>query len=223
VQADTIVPELGNPQDINRYTYVRNNPLGYSDPSGNSPLDPLAQLVDETLDRFLPPLAAQSFVGNYEWKNPSDNDFFEYFVNGQGDEASIVTMNCWETVLFSAYKTNRIEKDWIKDFYDTAVKASDPTASIWDQLGASTAQSISDYSTAENGDLIFFTPVTSSGTQPYPAHVALSLGSGEVISLWYGPNNDDSVQKTTIAELVDMMKNGSGFADVNVSAGHPFW
>jgi hypothetical protein len=34
VQADTIVPEPGNPQALNRYSYVYNNPLRYVDPSG---------------------------------------------------------------------------------------------------------------------------------------------------------------------------------------------
>jgi RHS repeat-associated protein len=34
VQADTIVPNPTNPQDLNRYAYVRNNPLRYADPSG---------------------------------------------------------------------------------------------------------------------------------------------------------------------------------------------
>ena len=35
VQADTIVPEPGNPQALNRYAYVYNNPLRYTDPSGH--------------------------------------------------------------------------------------------------------------------------------------------------------------------------------------------
>jgi len=35
VQADTIVPELRNPQALNRYSYVYNNPLKYVDPSGH--------------------------------------------------------------------------------------------------------------------------------------------------------------------------------------------
>ncbi|MBC7250366.1 MAG: hypothetical protein H5T62_08770 [Anaerolineae bacterium] len=34
VSADTVVPNPGNPQDLNRYAYVRNNPLRYTDPSG---------------------------------------------------------------------------------------------------------------------------------------------------------------------------------------------
>jgi RHS repeat-associated protein len=40
VQADTIVPNPANPQDLNRYAYVRNNPLSYVDPSGQAPCGP---------------------------------------------------------------------------------------------------------------------------------------------------------------------------------------
>jgi RHS repeat-associated protein len=35
ISADTIVPEPGNPQDLNRYSYVRNSPLNLVDPSGH--------------------------------------------------------------------------------------------------------------------------------------------------------------------------------------------
>ena len=35
VQPDTIVPDPGNPQDLNRYSYVRNNPLKYTDSTGH--------------------------------------------------------------------------------------------------------------------------------------------------------------------------------------------
>ena len=37
VQPDTIVPEPGNPQALNRYSYVLNNPLKYTDPTGHNP------------------------------------------------------------------------------------------------------------------------------------------------------------------------------------------
>ncbi|MEM4326371.1 MAG: RHS repeat-associated core domain-containing protein, partial [Candidatus Pacearchaeota archaeon] len=35
ISPDPIVPEPGNPQSLNRYAYVMNNPLRYVDPSGN--------------------------------------------------------------------------------------------------------------------------------------------------------------------------------------------
>ncbi len=35
IQADTIVPDSMNPQTINKYTYVLNNPVNYTDPSGH--------------------------------------------------------------------------------------------------------------------------------------------------------------------------------------------
>ena len=35
VQADTIVPQPGNPGSLNRYSYTQNNPLRYTDPSGH--------------------------------------------------------------------------------------------------------------------------------------------------------------------------------------------
>jgi len=35
LQADTLVPQPGNPQSLNRYAYTLNNPLRYTDPSGH--------------------------------------------------------------------------------------------------------------------------------------------------------------------------------------------
>lgn len=35
VSPDTIVPDAGDSQDYNRYTYVRNNPIKYNDPTGH--------------------------------------------------------------------------------------------------------------------------------------------------------------------------------------------
>jgi hypothetical protein len=37
VSADSIVPSAGNPQALNRYAYVFNNPLKYVDPTGHCP------------------------------------------------------------------------------------------------------------------------------------------------------------------------------------------
>jgi RHS repeat-associated protein len=35
VQEDTVVPEPGDPQALNRYAYALNNPLRYTDPTGH--------------------------------------------------------------------------------------------------------------------------------------------------------------------------------------------
>lgn len=35
IQPDSIIPDLGNPQSYNRYSYVLNNPLRYTDPNGH--------------------------------------------------------------------------------------------------------------------------------------------------------------------------------------------
>ena len=39
MQADTVVPGVGNPQNLNRYTFVLNNPVKYNDPTGHRPDD----------------------------------------------------------------------------------------------------------------------------------------------------------------------------------------
>ena len=39
IQADTIVPSPANPQSLNRYSYVLNSPLKYTDPSGHKACD----------------------------------------------------------------------------------------------------------------------------------------------------------------------------------------
>jgi len=39
VSADTLVPNAGNPQSLNRYAYVLNNPVKYADPSGHCTQD----------------------------------------------------------------------------------------------------------------------------------------------------------------------------------------
>ncbi len=39
LSADTIVPGYANPQRLNRYSYVLNNPIRYRDPSGHKPCD----------------------------------------------------------------------------------------------------------------------------------------------------------------------------------------
>src|SRR3972149_1326069 len=39
IQPDTIVPDPSNPQSLNRYSYVNNRPLNFTDPSGHRPCE----------------------------------------------------------------------------------------------------------------------------------------------------------------------------------------
>jgi len=41
IQPDSIIPNVYNPQDLNRYAYVHNNPVRYTDPSGHFVFVPL--------------------------------------------------------------------------------------------------------------------------------------------------------------------------------------
>jgi len=46
VSADTIVPNPGNPQDLNRYAYAANNPLRYTDPTGHISEDEVERALE---------------------------------------------------------------------------------------------------------------------------------------------------------------------------------
>ncbi len=45
IQADTIVPQPGNPMAWDRYAYGFNNPSRYTDPSGHIPLDIIVDIL----------------------------------------------------------------------------------------------------------------------------------------------------------------------------------
>jgi RHS repeat-associated protein len=55
LQPDTIVPSAANPQDLNRFSYARNNPVHYLDPDGQNPVT-----------AFVLSLYALAFTAGYE-------------------------------------------------------------------------------------------------------------------------------------------------------------
>ena len=61
-QPDTIIPNPHNPQDLNRYTYTRNNPVLYTDPDGHS-IDLPSECPDGWANGVCtdPPFAAEGY------------------------------------------------------------------------------------------------------------------------------------------------------------------
>jgi RHS repeat-associated protein len=46
IQQDSVTGSLANPQSLNRHSYVTNNPLGYTDPTGHEGQSKLDQIID---------------------------------------------------------------------------------------------------------------------------------------------------------------------------------
>jgi hypothetical protein len=81
ISADTILPEPGNPQDLNRFAFVRNNPLIYIDPTGHA-----CKIVDgdEVCGDDIPP-----------WLSYDDFEMFIQWLKWQGYDLTTTTSNIW--------------------------------------------------------------------------------------------------------------------------------
>jgi RHS repeat-associated protein len=69
-QADTVVPDLYNPLDYDRYSYARNNPIKYNDPSGHFP----QWTVPVVLGAFLGLLIGGIILAREIWNTPPIRD-----------------------------------------------------------------------------------------------------------------------------------------------------
>jgi RHS repeat-associated protein len=52
VQADTIIPNPGDPPSFDRFSYVRNNPIRFTDPTGNWYYDPGCDCLVDTHESY---------------------------------------------------------------------------------------------------------------------------------------------------------------------------
>ncbi len=67
IQADTIVPGMGNPQSLNRFSYVYNNPLKYTDPSGHCVDNDRQTTRDDLFDCSVEELSALDWAVRSWW------------------------------------------------------------------------------------------------------------------------------------------------------------
>jgi hypothetical protein len=154
---------------------------------------------------------AEKLKGKLEWvgSGPSEfaspttakSDFTKWILGGGSEPTDTGKMNCWEMVLFAAYKGKFIDKTWIETVYKEAAKKSGmgPPAEIEKNLC--------------KGPRLKFDPKDSDSPEPLPGdivifdiaakHVAISFkkeaGKHKVISLWTtsGPSNtvvEDSIE-----------------------------
>ena len=81
ISADSLIPDLYNPQSLNRYAYCLNNPLTYIDPTGHWEDAPEGVKVDGTVDLTNPllPPAMNTF---YYYDMHLLNDMRYHFGNG---------------------------------------------------------------------------------------------------------------------------------------------
>jgi len=88
ISADTVVPEPGNPQNLNRYAYGLNNPLRFSDPTGH--------WVYEETD----PYAARNLMSEI-WKS------YGIAITSRGSTPSIQELG-WTSELLSQYPAGKV-------------------------------------------------------------------------------------------------------------------
>ncbi|NTV15097.1 MAG: RHS repeat-associated core domain-containing protein [Desulfobulbaceae bacterium] len=63
ISADSVVPDYTNPQSLNRFSYVLNNPLVYTDPTGNEAFNWQSSEYENGNQFYLPELGYASGVG----------------------------------------------------------------------------------------------------------------------------------------------------------------
>jgi RHS repeat-associated protein len=107
ISADFVIPDYSNPQNLNRYSYVANNPLKYTDPSGHVRID--AEYDPGTTSREVKDYWQTAGELVTEYTNPD--------------------MNVWEVVdanFDSSNPSGSLETlQGIQNYWDTALDSSD--------------------------------------------------------------------------------------------------
>jgi RHS repeat-associated protein len=90
--ADTIVPDPGQPQSFNRYSYTLNNPIKYKDPSGHCPAPPKDSGNIICVAFFIPTQLALYLEGDDRgFSSDSDPSQSRAWLHINVDDGSIVT------------------------------------------------------------------------------------------------------------------------------------
>ena len=96
-QPDSIIPD-GNPQSLNRYSYVNNSPIGYNDPSGHRFTDQMTDPVEkDIIKQTYPSLAgANALAGAKDELTKAGVEV--YGRGGPTKMSSMLEMQCFRLV-----------------------------------------------------------------------------------------------------------------------------
>lgn len=144
-----------------------------------------------------------------------------------GELPRTTTLNCWEAILYAAYKVGALTWRDLNTVYTTV--AADPDLSLMTAMVGTHPRYayVNGASEPERGDLVFFDGL---------AHVALAAGRKRgtetvIYSFWPAPDVEfsdslngtaDRVKECTIEELVTVMQGWTGLAPV-VQFADPAW
>ena len=108
ISADTLVPSPGDPQSLNRYAYVQNNPLKYTDPSGYIP----EVIYDKTWNIYRVKLDVQIY----------------------GSGASAELAQEWEDHLNSVWNAGDYQYEEHAVVFEITVTYKEPEFTIWGKI-----------------------------------------------------------------------------------------
>ena len=118
VSPDSIVPAPGNPQSLNRYSYVYNNPLKFVDPSGHTGRSP----------KDKDPAWAERFTTKHGY-GPTWQDYFDYQFSllhpGSGPNGTWTDQD-WIDYHNTIKPTNRTREAHLAQYYNPTYKAPFP-------------------------------------------------------------------------------------------------
>lgn len=164
---------------------------------------------------------AEGTVGQQEWvavgpsdvraPGTADSDFFQWMLaGGRQPNPRTGKLNCWEMVLFSAFRAGYLDEARMRTMYTQARDAMTASGDDMDfprtleRLMRSTSEQVYDPANRTTprplrGDMVIF--------QEAASHVALATGRMvggrvEVVSHWPPPDGDHAVKRTTIEALL---------------------
>ena len=168
---------------------------------------------------------AEATVGQETWvqvtpdnvNDPAhaDSDFIRWMLaGGNQPDAKTGKLNCWEMVLFSAYRDGAVSEKQMRDIYTAAKDAMTKSGDVMEfprtieRLLRSSAEQIYDPKDPNSprplrGDIVIFKEAAG--------HVALATGQRtgagvEVVSHWPPPDGSYHVKRTTIEALMATLK-----------------